>query len=79
MDVQYESLPYVILIVGDVNWDPSLLDFDIDDHNDWYDAISDNMNHSEPFDAFGDDKGCTTELKISFADTWCNRGCDTVR
>jgi hypothetical protein len=44
-DVEYELLPHVI-ITGDVDWDPRVLDFDIDDDDDWYDAISDNVNHS---------------------------------
>jgi hypothetical protein len=48
------------------------LDFDIDDNDDWYDAISDNVNHSEFFDAFGNYKGCTAELEVSSADTWFN-------
>jgi hypothetical protein len=68
-DVEYESLPHVIL-TGDVDWDPRVLDFDIDDNDDWYDAILDNVNHSELFDAFGDYKGGTTELEVSSADTW---------
>jgi hypothetical protein len=68
-DVEYESLPYVIL-TSDVDWDPRVLDFDIDDNHDWYDAISDNVNHSELFDAFGDYKVRTTKLEVSSADTW---------
>jgi hypothetical protein len=54
-DVEYESLLHVI-ITSDVDWDPRVLDFDIDDNGDWYDAISDNVNHSELVDAFGDYK-----------------------
>jgi hypothetical protein len=68
-DVEYELLPYVILTSG-VDWDPRVLDFDIDDDDDWYDAISDNVNHSELFDAFGNYKGRTTELEVTSADTW---------
>jgi hypothetical protein len=47
LDVEYESPPHVIL-TSDVDWDPRL-DFYIDDNNDWDDATSDNMNHSEHF------------------------------
>ncbi len=36
----------------------------------WYDASSDNMNHSELVDAFGDYKGRTAELEVSSANTW---------
>jgi hypothetical protein len=68
-DVEYESLPHVIL-TSDVDWDPRVLDFDIDDNDDWYDPISDNVNHSELFDAFGDYIGRTTGLEVSSADTW---------
>ena len=59
-----------MIFTSDVDWDPRVLDFDIDDDDDWYDAISDNMNHSELFDAFGNYKGHTTELEVSSADTW---------
>jgi hypothetical protein len=68
-DSEYETLPHVIL-TSDVDWDPRIMDFNIEDDDDWYDAISDNVNHSELFDAFGDYKGRTTELEISSADTW---------
>jgi hypothetical protein len=68
-DVEYESPPHVIL-TSDVDWNQRLLDFDIDDADDWYDASLDNMNHSELVDAFGDYKGRTTELEVSSANTW---------
>jgi hypothetical protein len=61
-DVEYESLPHVIL-TSDVDWDPQVLDFDIDDKDDWCDAISNNVNHSELFDAFGDYKDVRPALK----------------
>jgi hypothetical protein len=67
-DVEYESSPHVIL-TSDIDWNQRLLDFDIDDDNDWYDASSDNMNHSELVDAFGDYKGRTAKLEVSFANT----------
>jgi hypothetical protein len=58
------------ILTSDVDWDQRLLDFDIDDGDDWYDASSDNMNHSELVDAFGNYKGRTTELEVSSANTW---------
>jgi hypothetical protein len=45
-DSEYDSLPHVIL-TSNIDWDPRVLDFDINGNNDWYDAISDNVNHSE--------------------------------
>jgi hypothetical protein len=49
-DVEYKSTPHVIL-TSNVDWDPRLLDFDIDYNNNCYDAILDNMNYSELFGA----------------------------
>jgi hypothetical protein len=68
-DVEYESPPHMILTT-DVDWNQRLSDFDIDDDDDWYDASSDIMNHSELVDAFGDYKGRTTKLEVSSANTW---------
>jgi hypothetical protein len=68
-DVEYESPPHVIL-TSDVDWNQRLLDSDIDDDDDWYDASSDNMNHAELVDAFGDCKRRMTELEVSSANTW---------
>jgi hypothetical protein len=73
-DDEYESLSHVIL-TSDVDWDPRVLDFDIDDKDAWYDAVSDNVNHCELFDAFGNYKGRTTELEVSSADTCLVRYC----
>ena len=40
-DQEWEELPHVIL-TGDNEWDPSVLDYEIDDDDDkWFDAISD--------------------------------------
>ncbi len=70
-DVEYESTPHVILTSDVTNWDPRILDFDIDDDDDWYDAILDNMNHSELVDAFSNyTPGRTTEVEVSSTDTW---------
>jgi hypothetical protein len=71
-DVEYESTPHVILTSNVTNWDPRILDFDIDDNEDWYDAILDNMNHSELVDAFGNHTGRATKLEVSSANTWFN-------
>jgi hypothetical protein len=49
-DVEYESPPHVTL-TSNLDWDPRLLDFHVDDNNDWYDMILDNVNHSELVDA----------------------------
>jgi hypothetical protein len=68
-DSEYESLPHVIL-TSDVDWDPGVLNFDIDDNDDWYDAISDNVNHSDLFDVLGNYKGREAELEVSSADIW---------
>jgi ribosomal protein L16 Arg81 hydroxylase len=68
-DVEYGSLPHVILI-SDVDWDPRVLDFDNDDNNNLYDAISDKVNHSKLFkNAFGDYKGQTSKFEVSSANT----------
>jgi hypothetical protein len=67
-DVQYISPPHVILTI-DVDWNQRLLDFDIDDDDDWYAASLDNMNHSELVNAFGDYKGRTARLEVSSANT----------
>jgi hypothetical protein len=74
-DVEYESLPHVIL-TSDVDWYLQVLDFDVDDNDNWYDAILDNVNHSELFDALGDYKGRTTGLEVSSADNNNNNSMD---
>jgi hypothetical protein len=38
-DEQWESLPHVIW-TSDIEWDPCVLDHSLNDHDDWYDAIS---------------------------------------
>jgi len=53
-DDEWDTLPHVIL-TSDVDWDPTVLDHDLDDDEEWYDAISDLQ--SDPttnlFDEFG--------------------------
>jgi hypothetical protein len=46
------------------------LDFDIDNDDNWHDAISDNVNHSDLFDACGDYKGRAPDLDVSSANVW---------
>ena len=66
-DSEYDLLPHVIL-TSDVDWDPRVLDFDIDGNDDWYDAISDHVEHSELFDVFGNYNGREAELEVSSTD-----------
>ena len=68
-DDEYNTLPHVIF-TSDVDWDPRVLDFDVDGNDEWYDAISDNVDHADLFDAFGDYKGRTPDLDVSTADMW---------
>ena len=39
-DDEWNDLPHVVLM-GDTDWDPSVLDNDIDDNESWFDAVSD--------------------------------------
>ena len=39
-DKEWDTLPHVTL-TSEVEWDPSVLDLDIDDDKEWYDTISD--------------------------------------
>ncbi|EEC44015.1 predicted protein [Phaeodactylum tricornutum CCAP 1055/1] len=39
-DSEFESLPHVVL-TSDIDWDPSILDNEVDMVNDWYDAMQD--------------------------------------
>jgi hypothetical protein len=43
-----------VILTSNVNWDPRVLDFAINGDDAWYNAISDNVNHSDLFDVFGD-------------------------
>jgi len=54
-DEEWETLPHVIL-TGDADWDPGVLDHDLDDHETWFDAISDIPLDPPPsaFDEVGD-------------------------
>ena len=54
-DEEWDSLPHVIL-TGDADWDPSVLDLDLDENETWFDTISDLPPDKSPaaFDEFGD-------------------------
>ena len=39
-DDEWNNLPHVVL-TGDTDWDPSVLDNEIDDNENWFDAVSD--------------------------------------
>jgi hypothetical protein len=51
-DEEWDSLPHVIL-TGDGNWNPSVLDHSLTDDDQWYDAVSDfpDAMDGSPFDA----------------------------
>jgi len=55
MDAEWDSLPHVIL-TGNTNWDPSVLDMDLDEEEAWFDAITDLSQRKSPsaFDEFRD-------------------------
>jgi hypothetical protein len=54
-DDEWNNLPHVIM-TDELEWDPSVLDFDPEEHEDWFDTIT-NVE-SDPtvnlFDEFGD-------------------------
>jgi hypothetical protein len=55
-DEEWDSLPHVVL-TGDGNWNPSVLDHNLTDNEQWYDAVSDfpdaDAMDGSPFDAEG--------------------------
>ena len=54
-DDEWDTLAHVVL-TGDGDWNPSVLDHDLTDDEQWYDAMSDfpNALDGNPFDAEGD-------------------------
>ena len=54
-DKEWNDLPHVIL-TSEKEQDPSVLDLDIDDDQEWFDTISDDPDCSslQLFDAYGD-------------------------
>ena len=57
-DKEWDKLPHVI-VTADTNWDPSIFDHNIDNIEEWFDALPDLCNDptSSLFDEFGDYKG----------------------
>ena len=53
-----------------VNWDPRVIDFDVANDEAWYNAISDDIDHSVLFDEFSNYRGRIPDLEVSYADTW---------
>jgi hypothetical protein len=53
-DHEWDTLPHVIL-TSDTEWNPSVLDNDLDDDENWYDALSDLPDDptNQLFDQFG--------------------------
>jgi hypothetical protein len=54
VNVQWDTLLHVVL-TSDTKWHPSVLDNDLDDDKDWYDALSDLPDDptNQLFDQFG--------------------------
>ena len=54
-DEEWDSLPHVVL-TGDADWDPSVLDHDLDENETWFDAVPDLPLDKPPsaFDEVGD-------------------------
>ena len=54
-DSEWDTLPHVIL-TADSDWDPTVLDNDLADDDEWFDAVSDMPEDpvNTPFDQFGD-------------------------
>ena len=54
-DQEWEDLPHVVL-TSDAEWDPSVLDHELDDDEQWFDALSDAPDSllGNPFNEVGD-------------------------
>jgi len=50
---ELQSLPHVIM-TANVDWDPSQYDHTIDKIEEWYDPALEDIDHENPFDAYGD-------------------------
>jgi hypothetical protein len=74
---EWDSLPHVVLI-GDGNWNPSVLDHSLTDLEQWYDAVSgfpDAMEGS-PFDAEGSYRNLHVfDLFRITTSSWISLGC----
>jgi len=58
-DEEWDNLPHVIL-TSDMDWDPGILDQDLEDNEAWFDAIADLPPNKPPsaFDEIGDYNKC---------------------
>ena len=56
-DHEWDNLPHVIM-TSENTWDPSILDHDLDQDDEWFDTISDRIEYpsDQRFDEFGDFK-----------------------
>ena len=64
-DDEWDTLPHVVW-TSDVEWDPSVLDCNIEDQPDWHESISDlegGIIHS-PFDEYGNYRHRTLEIHL---------------
>ena len=54
-DKEFEELPHVIL-TADVDWDPSILDYDLEEKEEWLNTLQDmpTITNDQLFDEFGD-------------------------
>jgi len=61
-DEEWDTLPHVIL-TGDADWDPGVLDQDLDDNEAWFDTISDLPPDKPPLHLM---RLVTTPSRLSF-------------
>jgi hypothetical protein len=59
-DKEWDELPHV-LFTSDSEWDPTVLDYDLDEDEQWFDALSDipEGTDNKLFDEYGDYRHCT--------------------
>ena len=52
---EWDNLPHVIL-TADIDWDPSILDFEQEDNEEWFNAMEDlpELTPDPLFDEYGD-------------------------
>jgi hypothetical protein len=76
-DKEWETLPHVIL-TADVDWDPSILDFEQEDNDAWFNAMEDlpTLATDPLFDEYEDYRLVHSVMEIMMADPiidtkWC--------
>ena len=64
-DSEWETLPHITL-TADIDWDPSVLDNEIEDNEEWFNAISEppKIASDQLFDKYGDYHHITTISEI---------------